>query len=701
MIKLTLNPDFHPTTLTFHKSSVTIGSSKASEVDLVIPDEQLQEVHVKIVEQEGKFFVINEANDPFVALNDRPFGKKEIKTGDQLSIRDDIVLFEGKAGQSAEPVKPEILKEVEQAAKKPWHPEKFPMIKSDSSKWSKMAIALSVVFLLALLITGGVYLNLSAKSEEEEIQAAVGVADVAMALTYAKLNQETPQKMNWSDHNFLNRFLTDIAPPQQPGATVIESNGRFKESPFFVRIYSNGDLSHFLVIAQPVPSKLHWFIPQRTILLDSHSMELKRTKGVKDINRLLANMDEFEGAKAEEISNFIEHEQPIPLSKVVLKGGNKGFAVPSLLAEERPGSENLVYNAPRYFNMGEAILEQARHLLESSSNSKEILQLKGQIEFISNLPDFVFYSSKGKGVALEGLRALATVDPHQDYLVGYLKVNDRGLIEQVNLINDEDKSLVIKENPEELIAEQSSQIVLNGVGKTLPLFEIANEKVSTNLDLFNFVVDGNHPLFLKLKALAVTREQTLHMISQEMVDRLKKHNNQPQSNFLPLFQEQLVRYDQENSEQQQKIIQEILLLNQKFCSIPFTEFLSYVRAAGLISYLKEYQSQSESNILSKEELERYLAEIQKAANLLELDQVATELSSLLTLKNVPEYETLIVFQNAVSYHILQKLSHFLLKTTEVKAQENGRELILHILKTSWISDPDVVEYYLNEHEQIP
>ena len=83
MIKLTLNPDFHPTTSTFSKKVVTIGSSKSHEVDLAIPDDQLQEIHVKILEQEGRFLVVNHANDPFVALNDRPFGKREIKTGDQ------------------------------------------------------------------------------------------------------------------------------------------------------------------------------------------------------------------------------------------------------------------------------------------------------------------------------------------------------------------------------------------------------------------------------------------------------------------------------------------------------------------------------------------------------------------------------------------------------------------------------------------
>lgn len=296
MIKLTLNPDFHPTTSTFHKKSVTIGSSKSSNVDLAIPDDQLQDNHVMIVEQEGRFMVINQANDPFVALNDRPFGKKEIKTGDQLSIRDDIILFEGKPSEALSAI-PEKRAEIEEQKeiKKPWQP---PVRKLEKSGRRRVITMAGFILGLALLTIWGIYLNMSEQINAEEIKAAEGVADVAIALTYAKLNRETPQKMDWSDPSFLNRMLSAVIPNK---STAIGSNGQFKERPFIVRIYSSGDLARFLVIAQPVPSLLHWFIPQKTILVDSSTMELRSTKNVQDLNRLLANIETYEGSKAEEV----------------------------------------------------------------------------------------------------------------------------------------------------------------------------------------------------------------------------------------------------------------------------------------------------------------------------------------------------------------------------------------------------------------
>ncbi len=718
MIKLTLNPDFHPSTSTFHKKSVTIGSSKSPEVDLAIPDDQLQNIHVKIVEQDGRFLVINQANDPFVSLNDRPFGKKEIKTGDQLSIRDDIILFEGKVSEvfmepseDAESWQDDILthinmnelvKDIEKLekkapleGKKPWRPEKPPAPKIEKGRRQKIITAASFLFALLILIAGGVYLTMSEQIDAEEIKAAEGVADVAIALTYAKLNRETPQKMDWSDPSFLNRILSSIIPNQHPKAPTIGSNGQFKDWPFIVRIYSSGDLSHFLVIAQPVPSLLHWFLPQKTILLDSSTMELRMTKNVKDLNRLLANMDTFEDGTADEVSALIRKENLIPLSKLVKKGGNKGFAVPKELAKERPGSENLIYNAPRYYSMGEAIVNQAMHLLETQGNSKEVTQLKGQIDFISQLANYVFYSSNGKEGALEGLRALSTISPNKNFLVGYVDLNDNGIVEKTHLVEDQDKYLAMANLPADQIAMHTSQIILESE-KTLPLLEIVKEKQVVPIEIDPTVVDYNHPLFLKLKALMNARQQNLERFTEGLLEKLKLHNQFPQKGFLASFQEKLLKYDQENSEQQQKIIQEMVLLNQKFSSIPFAEFLSYVKAAGMVSLLEEYQKQLGSQILSKEEFEDYLVEIKDATQLQDLDKIVSELSTMLTLKNIPDYQSLILFQNAVSYHTLQKLSHFLL--TSGNSQMDKRDLILHILKTAWISDPDVVEFFLNEYD---
>ena len=413
-------------------------------------------------------------------------------------------------------------------------------------------------------------------------------------------------------------------------------------------------------------------------------MELRRTKNVKDLNRLLANMDSFEGSRAQEISSLIRQENLISLTKLVTKGGNKGFAVPYRIATDHPGSENFIYNAPRYYPVGEAILNQAMHLLEIHGNSKEVAQLKAQIDFVSQLTNFVFYSSKGEEGAIEGLKALTTLSPERDYLIGYVKLNEAGLIENALLIDDEAKYLALA----------TPQIAVQPSEKSLPLLEIVKETKKNPIDS----ADYNHPLFLKLKAVMNARQQNLNPLTEELIDKLKKQGQQPQSNFLPAFQEKLLKFEQENNEQQKKIIQEMTLLNQKFSSLPFAEFLVYVKAAGMLPLLEEVQKLQGKHIISKGEFENYLVEIQEANQLQKLDQVVSELSNMLSLKNIPDYEMLILYQNAVSYHTLQKLSYFLLTPTENSEQVDNRDLILHILKTSWISDPDVVEFFLNEYD---
>jgi hypothetical protein len=91
MIKLTVNTSAY----NFDKAAVIIGSGTSSHVDLPIPGENLQPVHVKIMEQEGRFLVINAANDPFATLNGAPFAKRTIKNGDIIQIGEISIRFEG------------------------------------------------------------------------------------------------------------------------------------------------------------------------------------------------------------------------------------------------------------------------------------------------------------------------------------------------------------------------------------------------------------------------------------------------------------------------------------------------------------------------------------------------------------------------------------------------------------------------------
>ena len=94
MIKLTVNPESQRITRIFHKKTVIIGMGEPDQVDISLPEESLQAAHVKIIEDKGRYYAINIANDPFLELNGLPFGKKTLNNHDRILIGNTIISFE-------------------------------------------------------------------------------------------------------------------------------------------------------------------------------------------------------------------------------------------------------------------------------------------------------------------------------------------------------------------------------------------------------------------------------------------------------------------------------------------------------------------------------------------------------------------------------------------------------------------------------
>lgn len=626
MIKLTVNPDLKPEVKTFSKSIVAIGSEVPSQADFSLPGETLQPVHIKIQEQDGRFIITNNANDPFVTLNGLPFGKKSLKNHDLIQIGNTIIRFEGEnskpfsvseevpstsshgkphenwvdteeklnvileqalASKLTEPnpgqrqqlnkdirqdsaaspnykreefqesmdfgngfdvesemekleeqaeieagwnfdqmkeddledllnqveelessrdtdqshVKESLLSEtnrnplsehiqkssaqhhkplesnihqqtvsVQPPAHKNGDPHSSPAPKhskgslkdyylsefddesenwnqnkksqkdaEQSAKWNWSLIAIIGCVILALILILGAffYSNIRARNAEEEIRAAEGVADVAMALTYAQINHINPQNQNWSDPEFLkNNLMAVLASEYSPVATL-DHHGQFSNNSYLLRIYTSNDLSQFLVIAQPAPSLLQWLIPKASILVDSKAMELRRTSDLKAMNRLLLNPTTLDGLSAMEVSNLVKHGENIPLATLAAKSGQDGFNLPKALAFIRPNAENFIYNAPRYYHFGESFLKKAHILNESPSNGYEVALLQQEMLELSKFSNLVLYSSQGMQWAAQAQKSINTFLPNNKLLVAYLTFNSKGKINSSHLLMDE------------------------------------------------------------------------------------------------------------------------------------------------------------------------------------------------------------------------------------------------------------------------
>lgn len=84
MIKLILHVGAETREYSFDKDEVIIGSSQ-DFADLLLSDETIEPAHLKIWKENEQYIVLNISNDPFMTLNELPFGKRLIHNEDILS----------------------------------------------------------------------------------------------------------------------------------------------------------------------------------------------------------------------------------------------------------------------------------------------------------------------------------------------------------------------------------------------------------------------------------------------------------------------------------------------------------------------------------------------------------------------------------------------------------------------------------------
>lgn len=818
MIRLILSPDLNPITYIYEKDAVTIGTTGD---DLALPDEMLQEAHVKIVEEEGRFFIYNTANDPFVTVNGLAFGRKVLRTKDIIQIGNTILRFEGvlladtevklnqilegamaanhaeryyssKQGdiewetemQLIEEMNEQLAKDTEsgdispddleallqqveeledipeekigeqapkgdepafsnfiqtkaiditkkrslkdsylshldddnQSAKKEETPRSFTI--NLNINWKAIGIILAILAAIALIAFAISYYSITDKNNEDELRAAEGVADIAMALTYAQTHHMHSDYKNWSDPQFISRSIDNVIPAVDSPASKLDIHGQLSRSSYMVRIHTSGNLSHFIVIAQPSPSLWHWIFPKVSVVLDSKSMELRRLTDIRTLNRLLLTPNALDTTINGEISTLISQGELIPLASLRTKEDPHGFMTPPHFSFRHPGAENYVYNAPRYYRFGESFLEKAMLLADSTAGSHEVEILQDQMEVLSKYPSLVLYSSKGMQWAIQANRYLNTFLPESKILVAYLKFNAKGDLRGGHLILDE--------------GNHSDIAYGKPYNESDKLFVEGNQS-----DLAPNGADKNHPLYLQLSALHHKKIQlqksyenevgellnTPHLndaitVLQRIEETLKKHEkiyqDQPEKQektlaalaFLEKLQNLLSKYDKEYRSNEDDMIRGLSALYHEYNNIPLTEFMTYIQAAGLESFVDEHLKFQEKEFAHDDKAEAELAlifeNINKATSLDQLNELVKKLDQVIDLERMPHPDKVIAFQTETNQKVSSKLNDFIFSNDKTLPPESfnlsNLEKLQEILKGAWISNPEVADYYLSEFE---
>lgn len=555
--------------------------------------------------------------------------------------------------------------------------------------WITLVAIISTLIIVALLL----YANASGKTEDEEIKAAESTSDVAMALAYAQFNNIVPQNQNWSDPEFLKNNLTAVLSAEFPLLAQFDSHGQFSNSPYLLRIYTASDLSNFLVIAQPAPSLLHWLIPKSTIMVYSKDMELRKTTDLKSLNRILVNHT-LDGPVASDVASVVKKAEIIPLS-ALSKKPHLGFA-PPVLTLIRAGAENRIYNAPRYYNFGEAIMRKAVMLSDNQENSNEVLLLKHEIEALARYPDFIMYSSQGIQAAIQAQKALALFDPSANFLIAYLQYNSQGFVQNSHLLID-DGSREMPPSDEHL-----PKIDRTAIHKILATQQ-RNSKNESPAD--SSAADITHPLFFQLSALTASRQQILKPLSLQMISLLESENQYPMENFAENLKELSHQYQQANIEQNTRIIKGIAKLYQGYASMPLSDFMHYVKSTGMESLAQQGLEQlalESSPSIAEETIALQIQKIKDSLTLQELEEAVLNANRLFTLANIPSPNRVMVLQNDVKAEALDKINSFIFPPREPDSssyytQEDSPRLA-RILAAAWLRDQEEIDYYISEFE---
>lgn len=570
-----------------------------------------------------------------------------------------------------------------------------------AKSWRTLVKYLAGFLVVSAIVASLVYLWVTDQTEEEEMIAAKGVADIAMSLTYAQLKNIHPQNQNWSHPEFLRNNLTPILAPNYLSLADVDAHGQFANCPYMLRIHSSSDLSEFLVIAQPCPSLLQWLAPKASIVVDSRAMEMRKIVDLRALNRLIFNSNNLDGLSSNEISHLVSQGALVPLSSLVNKAESQGLAPPKALSLIRPGAENRIYNAPRYYLLGETVISHSLDLAGKLSGGKEVSLLQQELSSLIHFPDLVLYTAGGIQHALKAQKALTSLSPNDKFIIAYLQMNNHGKITNSHLLIDD--------HPAE-IATAEIKLPLNDPSNASPDNELeANEELIVETveapiehDIIQ-EVDTDHPLFSQLSSIADARSSTLNPIAEEIIDLVNKQTTSVQSDFTSRLIKLQQKYADADREEQNKIFKKFHKIAHDHHFLPAAKFMEYVHVSGLKPLFQEYlKKQSKDHQITDEQIEQQFQNLKTSSTWQELEQHSAQINQLLQFERVPDEGRLTAFQDSARSIVTQKLNQFILSSTEaLPASAFNPEYLqnlTNIIKAVWIIDPEMHDFYIAEFE---
>ena len=529
------------------------------------------------------------------------------------------------------------------------------------------------------------YINFSSKRAADELKSAQAVSDIAMALTRAQLSHIKPSNQNWLDEGFIKASLQETIPAMDSYALSIDAQGKFSCCPYVMRIYTDRNLDRFLIIAQPQSGILSEIFPKSIIILDSSLMELRVFKDIRRLNRLLAKADPLENAGSSEIKLLMKEGKLITPAYIAEKSKQADFAPPKSVAWTDPGIENFVFNSPRYYRLAEQLIEQAVKVSKEKAGSAEVAKLKKNVQEFSKLKGLILYS-KDASLAEDAKKSIELYAPTDSFLFGYLELKDGVPIKSYMLEKNSEKELALASDVNAVVQEE----------------KVAVEDESSSEKEIELEVDANHPIYIRLKALTMSRENELRPLSSAIYTKLARELECPSNSFHTEFQNLFHTYLVTNNRHKQIIKEEVFSLFKQYDKMPIGQFLAFLNRVKL-GYLVK-QAGNNINIVEEnclQNLQSLFRYIQKCQSIVELDNLIQIALSWITFDYIKDAEDLVKYQNMLRNNTLDQLNSFILSNSKlIPLKPDDKEILFNILDNERLVKEDEKEFFIAEFENL-
>jgi len=243
------------------------------------------------------------------------------------------------------------------------------------------------------------------------------------------------------------------------------------------------------------------------------------------------------------------------------------------------------------------------------------------------------------------------------------------------------------------IEEESTDIALENVEEEKPSIHVVTPSV-----------DVNHPIYIKLHALIVAREQELKPLISHLQSLLAQELMTPHLKFSFEFSELSGSFLAVDLKYKQLLQETLLALHHQYEELPINDFLNFAKYLHLDQLIqKNDQSFQVVDENCLQNIETLICHIEKSHSLVELDNLVNICLSWLTLDYIKDPQHLINYQNMLRNQTLEQLKKYLIsqKDTQTgKIQPTDRDILQHLLSAERLVKPEEKEFFLEEFDAL-